>query len=266
MEKQTLDFYRTHRTNGMSATRAMEYARNQAKRYVEQVESLPYGKARSAAYDSIVPKRRAPIEYNPKSADSGFRWIENVSAGLRVTPAHEIINLRHTGYYVDSFCGDSQHGVVVQIPARNGKPVYFAGVSDPWNNDCARVDFSESYDCPEDAARAADGLAESDAEDMREYDENRQAGSKYAESLEEVRKSRRSFLAARKELKALQAAKVESPELCKMLYAKLHSLADSWQAAKKQAAALWHEYEAQPGAPEWAIKRFTAFKDGATDY
>lgn len=98
------------------------------------------------------------------------RWCENVSGHFRECGnADEIIPLRHRGWYVDNFQNSTTRGLVLQLPARHGKTLYLAACSDPWNKNCAVVEIA-FYDGKEDAARAADGLAERYAENSREDD------------------------------------------------------------------------------------------------
>lgn len=54
-------FYATCRTNGMTASRALEFARARAKRYAEEIEQLPFGRERSALHKSLWPKARPSI-------------------------------------------------------------------------------------------------------------------------------------------------------------------------------------------------------------
>jgi hypothetical protein len=104
--------------------------------------------------------------------------------------AEEILSLRHSGYYRDTFHSETYAGHVWQLPARNGEPQFVAGYVDAC---AAHVVFVERNGQPEifdsamDAARAADSLAESDAEDEREHDEKWHEASKANDDRNEAR-------------------------------------------------------------------------------
>lgn len=147
------------------------------------------------------PKLPRTITYNPV-ASSGFRWIENVSCGLRlVGKAHDIIRLDHTGWYINSFY-ETCYGIVYQLPARNGKTQFVPAVSDPWNADCALVDFSQIEDEKESAASRADSMAESYAEECRENDAKAQAEGETECLQAEIKEERKTILSLCLELKA----------------------------------------------------------------
>lgn len=148
--------------------------------------------------DQFAPLARAPrksIQYNPEMIDDkgrpmyggGCRFIENLSDGLRVNPAEAYARgYQREGFswYVDEFCGETTTSHVVQLPARGGKARYLAATSDPWNPDAYIVDFSVIHDTPEEAANAAQSLAECYSSDCREDDARFQVEMR-AENLEE---------------------------------------------------------------------------------
>lgn len=126
------------------------------------------------------------------------RWCENVSGHFRECGhADEIIRLGHRGWFVDNFQDSTTRGIVLQLPARHGKSIYLAACSDPWNKNCAIVEIC-FHDEKEDAARAADGLAERYAEDSREDDLKQLAETEIASlenSVKGIRKQIRSLTA-----------------------------------------------------------------------
>lgn len=251
-------YYKASRSYGLSgpvgAGKALAYARAMAKRYAEDVESLPYGKERTDKHDRLWPRYAKQIAYNPKSADSGLRWIENVSAGLRVKPAHDVARLSHTGWYVDTFESEAQHGVVVQLPARGGKPCFYPGVSDPYNDDCARVDFSGAYDDAEECARAADRMAEHDAEEQRQYCEADQLGRRYACIMEEAREARKNALQLISAFKADRAeGKTARPTVCAAIRDQIDSHILEWSRGKEKAVKLVDDLYFSPDShvKEW---------------
>jgi hypothetical protein len=150
------------------------------------------------------------------AAAIGARFVENPRAnGLRfVGYADKIVRLDHTGHYTDPDGCNSIRGVVYQLPARNGNPLFLAGHDNSDNGaaDCggpALLDFSQLFEgdagarlCDDkgarDAARAADSFAEREAESEREYQTAWQAGSRYAQVLEDYRATRKTILAGLK--------------------------------------------------------------------
>jgi len=120
------------------------------------------------------------------------RWHENPKNVFRlVGKAHDIVSLGHTGWYLDEDGGETTHGLVFRLNNNKG---FLAGGSDPDNDAAAYIETHENgtpyvYDSSDEAARAADLLAE-----------------RYAES------SREAEIEARKELKA-QEEKEEADEL-----------------------------------------------------
>lgn len=138
---------------------------------------------------------------NPKDPwnplHNGKRWCEDIhNCGLRVKgAAHDIINLRHTGWYSDDMQDETMHGVVLQMPAsKEGFCRYLAGRSDPDNDGAALIDFSTWYDDLDDAARAADDMAEHDAEQEREYQEAWSMGSRASNHDDEAKRYRADLL------------------------------------------------------------------------
>lgn len=138
-------------------------------------------------YGAYGFRKGKPIAYNPEFTAEGtrdrYRWVENVSDGLRfVDVSDKIIRLNHTGWYSDNFQDETIHGEVYQLPAHEGKPQYVPAVSDPNNDNCACLDFSSVTDDKEDAARWADSMAEQWAEREREY----QAKEDQKQRLEDI--------------------------------------------------------------------------------
>ena len=133
-----------------------------------------------------------------KIGSSDCRWCENISGHFRETgQAHKIISLGHTGWYVDNFQDSLTRGIVLQLPSRNGKPLYFAACTDPWNRNCGIIE-NYLYDEKDGAARAADQLAGRYAEDSRE-DDLKQMAEREIETLKDsvknIRKEIRSLVA-----------------------------------------------------------------------
>lgn len=98
-----------------------------------------------------------------------------------------ILNLRYTGWYADMDGSRTYVPHVWQLPARKGNEQYVAGYMESDGGDRAASGYCVLehdgaklviYDTKEDAAHAANRLAEADAEEAREYDERWQEASR----------------------------------------------------------------------------------------
>ncbi len=232
------DYFKRLRAQGKTAKTAWALA----------AEWLASGRA---AYHIKSP---CNIEYNPQSK-SGARWIENVSNGLRFTGFCDEINTRidHKGWFCDDHQGEVMRGAVYQLPARKGKTLYVAAYADPYNDDCALVSF-ETYAEKEDAARAANYMAEKAAEESREHNEAYYAGQSYAENLDTSKEARAAFLALRKDMKG----KTASAPICTALQKQLREYFAQWRNGKKAALVLLNNWQVQ-----WRAEYFDSFNDGA---
>lgn len=132
------------------------------------------------------------------------RWIEKPSAvGLRETgKAEDIARLRHSGWYLDDTYSETAHGLVFQLPTRKGQPRYFAAMADPHNDGPALVEIGDIYDSAEEAARAADGLAERYAEGEREYNDAWQRGNTARAKASEARELCRAWIETMRAVRA----------------------------------------------------------------
>ena len=83
--------------------------------------------------------------------------------------ADDVVRLRHTGYFCDLHADQTIRGIVAILPHNR----FLAGWS-MGEGMASEVDGS-IYDTPEDAAHAADSMAEYVAEREREYQEAREA-------------------------------------------------------------------------------------------
>jgi hypothetical protein len=171
-------------------------------------------------------KRYSPKTFHVNSrvgaADAnGARWIEDPSdCGFRlVGSSFDVIGDHRgaTGYYVDAErIGETIRGEVWQLPARKGRAVYVAAVTDAFNEKPRRVylrkadlEFGEVGGSPwgEDdgakrgAARFADGRAGREAEEARDYDSAWSAGSMWRDRKDERDSIRREALALVKEIR-----------------------------------------------------------------
>ena len=151
--------------------------------------------ARSEIRARINPTIWNP-EYKPEGRTYKFRWCENIhKSGLAVhfDNATQEVNRWTNGYYTrDDDFGDSIHGIVLALPNRRG---FLAAVSDADNDGAAKVQTGLIWEDPRDAARDADRMAESDAQEMRSHDEAWQAGNRWSDLGDEIKANRESVRA-----------------------------------------------------------------------
>lgn len=176
------------------------------------------------------------IIYNPEWTPDGtrerYRWIENASRGLRIVgPAHEVADrLASRGWYMDP-TGDYGRdgtdlavGYVLQLPSREGLPLYVPAILDDVNPDCYVVDFHNMHDDKVECARDADRMAELYAEREREYRIAQGAEDRIAESREAIGAARRAHTALAAEIRAMADLRTDTPAICEALRAQLAAL------------------------------------------
>lgn len=219
--------------NGGSRVRLTRYRRKLAKsletiracRTPEEAEKF----IQAGRYTSPLNHRYAWLgeEHGPTFNNDGTRAFMPASMldGFRdVGAAHDIVRLRHTGWYTDTDGSETIAGHVWQLPARNGKPVYLSGYVEPENGYCT-LDATRgriaTYSDKEDAAHAADALAELDAECEREHSERWQAAraadderADARQELKEARNNARQAIAAIREQRKIGGI---APAMCKIL-------------------------------------------------
>ena len=177
-----------------------------------------------------------------------LRFVENLRGYFRnVTPAHDIIKLGYTGWYSDNFQDETCHGIVVQLPARNGEPVYLYGVNDPNNDNTGMIAWRkcEWTSDKEEAARWADDMAKYYAESNRESAAKEQAKVNIEEARERI-------VEIRTELRVL-SAEVRSqrphltPPICTVIRRKMKQLRHESHKCWKRITKLEDNYwEAVP--------------------
>lgn len=197
-----------------------------------------------------VRKPKPPtIVYNPEWAPEGrnasrYRWIENASTGLRVVGAsHDILprgRNSHTGWYADNFQDSTVHGVVLQLPARDGKPVYVPAYSGAWEDDCLTVDFHSTTDDKEEAARWADGMAECFAESARESEAKDQAEQQIEDARIEICGARK--LASRLVADLRTAGHTLPPSVRDVVRSRIHALRCEVKRAHARITDLGDNY------------------------
>lgn len=180
-----------------------------------------------------------------KGSSTELRFVENLSGYFRnVTPAHEIVSLKHTGWYVDNFQSETCHGLVMQIPGRDGTPRYLYGVNDPWNSNSGMVAWRthEWTGSKEDAARWADSMAEHYAEICREDDAKFQAE-------QQIEEKRNRIVEIRTELRKLAADIRQS----KVVGSVCDALRGSIQALREESHECHQEIEKLKNNPWEAV-------------
>lgn len=182
--------------------------------------------ARSAYVDA---RARAGLYHSGTGWGRGY---PDTNAAFRDTvPAHEVTGgPDHTGWYTNPHFDSLCYGVVCQLPGKGGRARYVAGYQ---FDDCEGgpvLDLTTIYESPaesswdtpdamSEAARAADGMAETAAEKEREYQTAWAAGAAWAEAGETIAEARKAALALLSERRAAKAAGTwgEVPAICRAI-------------------------------------------------
>jgi hypothetical protein len=181
-----------------------------------------------------------PIGENVGYRHTFGRWHECPETPFRfVGLSHDLVSLSHTGWYTseDDCSSELARGVVYLLP--HGRCL--AAIADPCQSGkdgsgpcIVEVNANGSpviYDDKEDAARAADSLAERYAESAREDDRRWHETRKHEEQIEE---SQQSIEDSRDEARALIAdirASKLSTGLCERMRGELRALRRSMHRA-----------------------------------
>ncbi len=118
-----------------------------------------------------------PFQFTGRSCNG--RWMESPEDHFRFTGlAHDIVSLRHKGWYTDDNQDETARGVVYQMTAKDGETRFIAAIADPCNAgkdgagpcvvEVKANGMPHIYDDKEEAARNADQFAEWYAEGARE--------------------------------------------------------------------------------------------------
>ena len=153
----------------------------------------------------------------PKSQKPWFcdTWPEWRDLG----DAHENARIDHTGWYCDHFREGVIRGRVLQLPARNGDPIYVPGTyCTEW--DGVTVYPLDWYETPEEAAKAADQYAEREAEESREFYAKDAADQDIDRAHEEAKEAIQQF----RELKTTIKGKAYDDPVCSLIRRELKSL------------------------------------------
>lgn len=264
------------RVRNMGAQAALEAALPVALRpHTDRAARLWYGPRGGAG---------APF----KAGSDVMRWLEDTAAaGLRFVGWADDLpgGPNHFGWFTradSDMDSEMLRGGVWQLPGRNGEARLVYGyaefetrnqetnpgsaavcVSDivrqPMRDQFGNLDETEGA---RDAARWADGLAESQAEQSRDYDESYQAGRAAAEIDAELVETRRELLPLMAELRAerkraartLGASPPEAarPAICAALQSKVESMLETISEARTKLAEAW------AACPSWAEEAWRA--------
>lgn len=238
------------RVRNLPAARALELAAPWALRPHTERPGLWYG-----------PRGGVGARFND-GADV-LRWFESTAdVGIRfVGWADELASLHHSGWYSDDEQTGLLCGGVWQLPARNGRARLIYGYTEregrkELNPGSARLvvshilesepcrDWESVTDLPEvrEAARYADGMAESAAEKEREYraayEKGREAAEADAEALE-ARKTARPLIRELKAALRVPMARAAFPKACQALRERIDSLVETISEARETRDSLW---------------------------
>lgn len=167
------------------------------------------------ARDYTGPKAGRPYYIDSLEA-TGWRMTGDASDVLRNAGAWRAAD--GCNWYASDDQGAVIKSAVLQLPSRDGSPVYIpATYCSDWDGaTCYPLDW---YDTPEDAARAAAGYAETEAEESREYYAKDRAEQDITEAREEIHRINAQALALAREIK--QQGRAFSPAICSALRGQL---------------------------------------------
>ena len=143
---------------------------------------LPSGDWKSARNYRLNTYASAFALLSPgKQSDGSPIWYSHGGPEFRgERDAHDIVNLRHKGWFTDTECSETAVGIVARLP--HGR--FLAGYR--WTSNGERVYFPEVFTDEDEAARAADSYAEAFAEDAREDSERFNAMQEAADEITHV--------------------------------------------------------------------------------
>lgn len=212
-----------------------------------------------------------------------LRWFESTAdVGLRfVGWADELDGgPSHSGWYCseENMNGDTLRGGVWQLPGLKGQARLVYGYAEHEGRGemnpgsvaivVSHIVLGERDDgislpgeAVRDAARWADGIAESVAEERRDYDSAYQVGREAAEADAEVLEAHAELLPLMGELRALRRSDVaaETPKACQALRRTVDSLLETISEKRAERDKLWGD------CGSYALEAFKAgFMDNAS--
>lgn len=237
-------------------------------KYWRQTGRAPREALQCAALDYFRRDRRWPRGHRfsalgaPFGRD-GLRWADDPGAvGLRfVGFADDLVGrgIEHRGWYTDADgFGEVVRGAVYQLPARDGRARYLAayregsdgrrGWADTAEPGAAAIACREVFETERggdaveavwEAARRADSIAETTAEQQREYNEAWQAAMEWrdlGDSIASARTEARQLVADMRA--AIKSGATAAPSICTALRRTLRGLIEDAAAMRAEREAL----------------------------
>ena len=262
MDSQLQSAFRWHLQNMPIAHKGNFVRQDQRGRHAEFAliaarADIANGKTRYPA--PVKPYRAAcwqpdqpGLAYVEKPANAGLRFVGRVMAECGGRNGIWD-NSDSSGWYTSPY-GESDmlcHGVVYQLPGRNGESRFVAGYQ---FTDCEggpTLDLRRIYaeprgfgyasafetDAARDAAYAADSMAKRAAETEREYQAALQAGARYSDESSDLQAIRQEVLGILAERRALKGT-TGYPALCKAITARVRDLLDDMAERREKMHEL----------------------------
>ena len=187
--------------------------------------------------EARYPRRKGYYkEYNAISyGEKGEIYADNFDIiGEKIADSHELIRLRHTGYYADSFQGGVIRGAIVKLKTARGVYYIPATYCTDWEGITLHMKSAEivekggSEDSHEGArvriAYLADSYAEQEAENAREEDAKFQAEQKIESLKEDKQRAREAARDLIKDIRAQRARGDIAAGICSLLTRELMQL------------------------------------------
>lgn len=160
----------------------------------------------------------------------------------------------HQGWYLDStFQDETCAGYVLQLPARNGVPLYVPGISDTASDGVTFWPL-DRYESPIEAAIASDGYAERYAEREREYQDAWRAGVDAAQKDSDQKMVRKEVLRLCADLRATKNLaihycddiKESRDRLCGVIRGKIKIMLRDIERLRSERDELLREWSRSP--------------------
>lgn len=170
--------------------------------------------------------------------DKDIVHCDQVTFARFVDKAHKLVNLHHTGWYADNHQQMLFVPEVYQLTGADGEPRYLAGYLND-ESGCVTVDVGESFSEKVWAARAADSLAQHDAEKSRDFYAKDQAEQDIAEAREEIHRINTEALALIREVKGNRYTPAVCQSIKDSIAGHLHDRRAQFKIIQKRLADYW---------------------------
>ena len=177
-------------------------------------------------------------KFRPDEKEPGKVYVDSLKLGWRECgDSHDIVRLRHNGWYADNDQNGLLKGCVLQLPSRNGEPRYVpATYCTEW--DGATIYMGEIGPDKEQAARYADRNAEIEAESSREFYAKDEAEQQIVQKREEIHELNKEALELLREIKG----QTFTPAVCGALKSTLQALLRDRRACFKRIGKLQEDF------------------------